>query len=474
MRTIGLAIAIALVAACGDHDDRRATNRQSSSPAVARPDALVIDTDASSDAAPVPPPIANPGAVYLIADGVFRIDGAGPTVALEREDELLSHSTLDRDGRLWIAHESGDSVRVHGRKTQVVGLGGDIVELASAIDGGVWAIADIRDQGRLFRVDAMLGVRGIKQPIGESGDPIDLMSGSIVDAGDVLWIAGRFGLLRYTIATRTWELVRSGWLRSLIRGSDGVLWMLDSEKRAVLGLDGTTWIELAYPTGDASPQSMASTPDGGVITLFKRTASVGWLAGFRRTGGEAAWNRPRIGSLKTVWSLLAVDHAGRIWVGDRGGLAVLDANGRSLAAFANATIPGVVGSMIYSVHVVGDGPASLPAPMPIATGAIRGRLINKDGRAAAGTQLQLCVGECDDGAPLLTIMADTEGRFTVDDVTITDYPTAHPVGTHYTMGTSFALQRRGDARGFSCCLELEPGKTLDLGTLILDVDPGVP
>jgi hypothetical protein len=465
----GSRFALALVAACGGRSDDPHAAPPAPRPvpaATAMADAGVIDAGAAVT-------IAQPGPAYLIADGAFRLDGAGPATTLERRDELFSRSTLDEAGRLWVAAK-GPSVTVYDATPRHVRLPGDIVALARAAGGGVWAIAKVGDRGQLIRVGADLSVHAIAPPTADTGDLVDLDGGAIADTADTVWLAGPFGLLQYTPATHAWSPLRDDMLRALVRGSDGVLWMLDDAGQRVLGLDGSTWIELAYPPNIRSVQNLAPAPDGSIIALFKKSVSDGWLAGFRRRGATAAWDRPAIGFPHAVEDLLAIDGAGRIWVDERGGLSVLAPDGQPIAVYPNAMLPGVVGSELYAAYVVGDGPASFPPPAPTASGTIRGRLINDRGAPAAGTALELCVGECDDGAPKLTIRADDDGRCEVDHVVFTSYPTARPVGAAFTMGTEFALVPRGAKRGIDCCLQLTPGGSVDLGTLVDDLDEGVP
>jgi streptogramin lyase len=457
--------AISLVIACGKPSE---PPREEPKP---RPPPMVVDAAIDAmpiDAVPIDamlaaPTIDQPGSAYVMAHGLFRLDESGKVFALDTKDALFHDLAVDGQGKVWVyeadlAREVFTLVTYDGRKRTSSKKVSYLTAIAPAAAGGLWMI----DERSLISPSSARFVL----PKELDGEPIDWSSGDadMLDDTPHVWIGAMHGLYRFAPATKTWERMRSGiHLDGLVRADTGMIWTIERDPSRIAGFDGTKWFEIAAPK-EHEIDSIVAGHDGLAYAVVTRKNDHQWetarIAVFDATG----WRVDPLGPERGMDALFAVDGAGRIWARQQRGIVVLASDGTPLDDLPIAKIPGLLGNLVIDVAVVGDGPRTLPPVQPYATGTLRGRVVDEAGKPKR-LEIEICAGGCGDERPQLKklLVTDEEGRFQIDEIVITDYQTAHVPGETAHAGLSHTFVQRG--RGVDCCLQMKPGKTLDLGTI---------
>jgi hypothetical protein len=414
-------------------------------PAIAEP--VPVAEPAPTPAIPPPPP----GPAWLAVEGVgvvrIAVDGqvslAMPTAG------SIKDLWIGDDGAVWVAGDRAVRIAADGK---VEDLRRDDVLYLAVGHGTAWAIA-LEAVGQLTPPAPWVDVKQA-----DLGIPGDLLMDIAVGPDETPWISAMDGLYHRGTdgawSKATTPVPITGPIRDIERAADGRL-ILTAES-AVQILDGSGWRAVPLPSL-SSVDAAAMGPTGvlGVIANLD-VALVPPVGEPKVIAADIA--RYRAATIADI----AVDGAGRAWVAADHGLAILGPDGALLAQWTRGTIPLIRGP-VSRVAVQGSGPTALPILAPEATGTVRGTLVGPAG-PLAGVDLEVCLSPriwsdgtpCAGGVAVHTAKTDEKGRFTLTDMPIGGFGIAVREGEGWTV-----------VMGFPCCGKLQPGGTLDLGTLTM-------
>lgn len=394
--------------------------------------------------------------------GVWKIDGtSAKRVIVDKADELYILA-VDRDGDVW----AGGNRVVGAKKKQIVvrmGKGDEVVAMTRAAKGGMWVLG--RDE--LLRITE----RGKTTRYKYEDTPITHLNraASIVEVGDDLWLASERGVHRFNAGTWTEERNDDDGLCSRIaRDTLGTMWAVcsDTGHDVLVAKIGDKWQQLTttdYMHGFAAGQ------DGRVIAPGLNGL---WVA--THVGSKIEWTAKDVRTVRVQWPepevlrRAAIDDAERIWYMRDASLVVADRTGKELASYPVGTVPGMRW-IVTGVAVVGAGPTDLPARAEVVKGTIKGRLVDENKKPLANRELHLCADTCEEGKPNVTFTTDAKGTFSVTApaLELDIIADLDAKGNGHLLGKSLVTPGSHPHRPVyvECCTQLDPKKTLDLGTI---------
>ena len=224
--------------------------------------------------------------------------------------------------------------------------------------------------------------------------------------------------------------------------------------------DGLSWD--FYPSvAYATPQSIAVDPQERIwvgtlsrgLLLFENES---WLTFTPQNSALASYNV----------SALAVDAAGRIWVGTAWGLHVIEGETWTNYQMNNSDL---TDDTIVALAVAGAGPA-LPTAQQKAPGTITGRLVDADGAPLANTALEVCVETiyssyrgatpCEGHPYTRNAVSDADGAFTIENLPSGFYNLAIQTGETWLLYTT-------RIRGVSERVLVQAGESTELEEIIV-------
>ncbi|HEU0034587.1 MAG TPA: hypothetical protein VFQ53_28380 [Kofleriaceae bacterium] len=421
---------------------------------------------------------AAPNAAFISARDVVQLDDTGKLAKLADKAALIVELTTDRDGALWTASIGGKITGYLPKRRTVVQLpirdhtGRYPVAMTAASTGGIWALG----RERLFRISPSGKLEQWPTPVKRILGPA-----SMLEIGGAVWIASDYGV--HQLANGKWQTMRTDRHELLARDTHGALWTTLHRKDkpdVLVGFDGATWTEV--PIEGEGVAALAPGKDG---TLYVVVWGKGWKDGridVLSTANAAAngtakatpkltptWTTRRLGGVDGLREPVILDGRDRLWASHDHGLLVLDAaSGKRVADLAPGSVAGLDGS-VFKLAVTGAGPSTLPTTRTVPTGTLVGRLRGTNKSPLANLKLELCVGNCFDGAPHVELSTDASGAFRIDHVPALEFTSFRVAGTNTIRSLSGIFTTGRDPRAkpvqLDCCLNISPDRPLDLGTL---------
>jgi len=208
-------------------------------------------------------------------------------------------------------------------------------------------------------------------------------------------------------------------------------------------------------TVDSQDRVWVGTLSGGLL-LFENQS---WLTYTPQNSPLSSYNV----------SALAVDAAGRLWVGTAWGLHIVDGDTWTVYHMSNSDLPD---DNIAVIAVAGTGPA-LPAAQQKAPGTLTGRLVGPDGEALANAALEICVETiyssyrgatpCEDHPYTRDAVSDADGAFTIENLPAGFYNLAVQTGDTWML---YSSRSRGSSERFI----VPAGETVDLGEITVSTE----
>lgn len=446
--------------------------KQDAPPAEAPPAELPTLADAKAEApqaapeqAPPPSP-GGPGPAFFAIDkkGIVRLD-QGEFVALKDAPKtLIKNLHVAGDGALWVLGFETiyklPTLTADGFKEVVKGSfdeTGSIDDFFVVKDDDIWAAGF----SGVSHWDGKSWTREEKAAIGAD----DLIEGVVVGEGGKVWVASSGKIhVKEGGAWTTVDLgkVKSGrlFMEGIERAADGTIWALASAVLIKLG-PAAADAEAVKLGGGSIPSysDLAVGPDGTIAArnLFDLVV--------RAPDGKArVWKKKDY--LSEGVRALAVDGAGRVWVGSEIGAAVLGP-GDAKVEWPSGVVPALAGEIV-GVAVVGTGPAALPTVGPVKTGGLKGKVL-RDGQPLAKIDVELCPSPgmlysktpCADSSVKFAGKTDERGEWQFDGVPLGAYGIAIKVDGKWriTMGSDLGV-------------EMKEGQVYDLGSIALKSEGG--
>jgi diguanylate cyclase (GGDEF)-like protein len=276
------------------------------------------------------------------ATGVQRVTDGGLAPHL-LQGELAASLLQVPDGPLWVGVR-GALVRFDGDRVARLPLAGDGSAVARTLalrEGRVWIGTTVDLQS--VAADAGPGT------VAETGPVTDPVTSLLADREGSLWIGTRAALNRIsrdgTLSSSDASLLPTPpWIESLFEDAEGNLWIGSRIHGLFRVWDG--WIQrlpVHTPDHDGVLWSVALAPDGRLVT--------GTHDGLLRQEGRALvpWIDGSLLPEPTAYEI-AFDSRGRLWIGTRGGIALLDPG-----AGTPVTLPGTAGRQYAAIVEADDG-----------------------------------------------------------------------------------------------------------------------
>lgn len=357
-----------------------------------------------------------PGAAWvgLFGTGVVCLDAGGWKVYDKTNSAIRIGQTHDiaicPDGRTWIA-DSGGLVSTDGRTWTKHGEQMRYFSVAAVAcgKGGVWLVG-------YNTVGFFDGTTLTEQPITALGKSkfVNMPKDVAVGPDGRVWVVTTSSVAVFDGSGWTyWEkgrgFTKDMFFEAITLDRKNVPWLVATS--GVFRLAGGTWRNVT-PSWMTQPKPIAVDLRNRVwVGTYSKGLAVyngkAWARYTAKKGGLPSNNIRR----------LAVDAAGRIWVGTDWGLSVM-----SGAAFTTYHMhdSALTDNDIYALAVEGRGPA-LAKLAPKANGTLTGRLV-KSGSAQSGLKVEVCVQfvgglysgatPCSDQVFHQLTTTDGSGRFT--------------------------------------------------------------
>ncbi len=301
----------------------------------------------------------------------------------------------------------------------------------------------------------------VKETLSSDPEAYGLVNDVAVAPDGVIWVVTVNSIAMF--ANETWTVYEEGagfddkyFFENIAFDSQGHPWITAS-----LGLftyDGLFWN--FYPSQDIStPQSIVvDSQDRVWVGTLSRGLLVyengSWLTFTPQNSPLASYNI----------IALAVDTAGRIWVGTAWGLHVIAGEKWTSYQMSNSDL---VDDNIAVIAVAGTGPA-LPSVQEKAPGAITGRITDADGAPLADATLKVCVETiyssyrgatpCEGHPYTRDAVSDADGVFTIDNLPNGFYNLAIQTGETWMLYTT---RSRSSSERFL----VPAGETINLGEI---------
>jgi hypothetical protein len=444
---------IVLLAACG-------SDKTKAPPPAPAPTSATGIGGALATAVAEPPPTpakidpAAAGPAYLAVEGtgIVQLDG-GKITTIQPQQFVTSHFAVGPGNVVYAAGIGGLFKIEHNRavKFPAPQENGSYDDLAVAPDGTLWLLD-------MTGVEHWNGKAWINEPKSTFGTT--LLNRIAVDTAGHPWIS---------TSDHLWKL-------------DGTWSKVDT---SFAGKETPYFGAIAAgPSGEVYESSLAGTRfwKDGVWHVAPAKTEVGDFTRlfigrdgrFAASGSVAeivigaAGSKPhaiqldKLGAKAHRAEILAIDAAGRTWIGSDNGVIVLGADDKLLQQWTPGTVAGITGK-VTAIAVLGAGP-SLPTIGAASTGTVIGKVLTK-GQAVANATIELCdmpltmfeKTPCGSATTARTATTGADGTFSVADV---------PIGSY-----GFAVKTAGKwliMIGGNCCTEMQAGKSYDVGSITLD------
>ncbi|HUH00557.1 MAG TPA: hypothetical protein VML75_01100 [Kofleriaceae bacterium] len=461
MKTVNLALCTALAAlacACSSDDksDPAPAGKTTEQP-VADPKAGAAAAAPAVDEAPLPVVAADPGPAYFGVDGVgvVRLDASGFKTVLA-DVSTVKDIAMAPNGDVWVAAIGGVYRLSSDGKSAKLGdykRPGSVDSLAIGADGTVWTTSFTgvgRYDGKSWQIDPKEQLAGAT-----------LLGDIAVDGDNRPWVVSTDHL--YRRGDSGWTVIDTGgavadkpFFEHVTAGPDGKMWVIGSA--GVIRGDEAGWTKVDLHTSFGDVKELAIGANGHLAAAGRGHVRL-------RHGGEVYELTPDgAGFQAKAIDSVAVDAAGRVWLATDNGVVVMSADGKTLQQWLPGTVAAIPGRVKY-IAVAGGGPALPELGGEAVTGTLTGKVL-KAGAGVANADIEICPTPvtmfkstpCDSAVVRKVARTDANGVFTVPDLPISSY--------------GFAIKPPGKKWlvliGGSCCAQMQPGKTFDVGSIAID------
>lgn len=465
MKTVKLSVCTALATlacACSSNEksDPAAAGKSAEQPAETQAGADPKPGAAASapvvDEAPLPVVPADPGPAYFGVDGVgvVRLDASGFTTVLTKTS-IVKDIDLAPNGDVWIAAIGGVFRISADGKTAKMGdyeRPGSVDALAIGADGTVWTTSFTgigRYNGKSWEVELKEQLAGA-----------NLLGDIAVDRDNRPWVVSTDHL--YRRGDSGWAVVDTAvagdkpFFEHVTLGADGKIWVIGSA--GVIRGDESGWTKVDLHTSFGDVKELAIGANGHLAAAGRGKVRL-------RHGGEVYELTPdSAGFQAKAIDSVAVDAAGRVWLATDNGVVVMSVDGKTQQQWLPGTVAAIPGRVKY-IAVAGGGPALPELGGEAVTGTLTGKVL-KGGAGVANADIEICPTPvtmfkstpCDSAVVRKTAKTDANGTFTFPDLPISSY--------------GFAIKPPGKKWlvliGGSCCAQMQPGKTFDIGSVAID------
>ncbi len=448
---------ILLLAACGS--DKTKAPPPSANPAPKPTSATGVGNalaTAATEERPAPTKVdaAAAGVAYLAVEGtgIVQLDG-GKLTTIQPQQFVTSHFAVGPGNVVYAAGIGGLFKIDHKRATKLPDPEEHVTydDLAVAPDGTLWLI----DSPGVEHWD---GKAWIKEPKATFGNAlleriaIDTSGHPWISTSDHLWrLDGTWGKVDTSFAGK-----ETPYFGAIAAGPSGELY--ESSLPGTRYWKDGVWhvVPAKAEIGDFTKLFIGR--DGRFAASGSVAEIVLGAAGAKPRAIELA----KLGVKAHRAEILAIDAAGRTWLGSDNGVIVLGADDKLLQQWTPGTVAGITGK-VTAIAVLGAGP-SLPTIGTASTGTVVGKVLVK-GQPVGGAAIELCdmpltmfeKTPCDNAPSTHTATALADGTFSVADV---------PIGSY-----GFAVKAAGKwliMIGGNCCTEMQAGKSYDVGSIKLD------
>lgn len=463
-----------LVAGCGDKKkkkkdddepkkDEAAATAKAMATAKATTGATVAATSAPTQAptaAPVattpPPPSGSAGAAYFVVDGRGLVelasDGKLNVIKGSEREILMSDLQVGADGAVYV--RAGDGIKkVDGGAFKDVvktkwDTTGSVDQFVVKGPNDIWTTSYkgvAHWDGKAWTLDD-------KKTLGEK---VTLLNGLALDAKGRPWVAST-DMLHFKDGAE-WKSVKlpkdKPFLRDVVATPTGDILTLASGGLYKATESGAQEIKL--DAGKTYGYDQLAIAQNGNIGY--RTYDLVGAAPPAGTGGKV-WNKVKDFKLDYVRAV-AVDNAGRAWVGGPAGISIL---GDPKIEWLTGTFEELSGE-IRGITVVGAGPATMPTPgAPKTVPSLKGKVLD-GGSALANADVEICPSPglmfkdtpCGESPVKSVGKTNGNGEFEFKDVPLGTYGVAVKKGAKWQV----TLGSRAN--------ELKAGQAYDMGSIKL-------
>jgi hypothetical protein len=391
------------------------------------------------------------------SNNLWRVRGGKVTKISLGKCSNVDAIVVDKTGRAWV--ECWDGVlRVDGEEAVPIDAPVKRAKIELGRDGSFW----LREAkpATLYKLE---GDTWKKQTV---PDGLDVTWNLAVDNKGRPWVSTKSAV--YVREGEAWQPAPLGkekpedsYPAKLVATDEGTVYVLTDAMRFVGIEDGKVGTR-TY----ANYQEPVARPGGGVII-----ADSGMGAGsIQIIDAKGKQERSVIPGQKAFFSAygshnerLAADTRGRVWIGTKYGLLIIDADG-SVQQWEPGRVEGLVGYAVDHVAVGGQGPE-----LPKLGAQIRGEVKGKVSGIDKPTKVELCPGSagfqqgaqrsfygptpCSGTPGVRSATTDKEGNFVFKDVP--PYAMSLLIQTNPTSWVD---------RDPKCCIELKSGETKDVGS----------
>jgi len=414
-----------------------------------------------------PPGEANLACVGLYGSGVTCIENNEWVNYNKNNADLGSDLVKDiavcPGGELLVLHTLGLNL-FDGTQWRNYGQGwgsGSSEAVACATDGDFW-VAHFRGASHFH--DGNWQTYPVKEVLSADPEAYDLVNDIAIAPDGAVWVVLVNGIAVFT--EEEWTVYEEGtgfgdtyFFARIAFDSRGDPWVISGG--GLHHYDGLFWD--FYPSQGFSvmPQGIAvdrqdriwiGTLSGGLL-LYENQS---WLTFTPQNSPLSSYNV----------NALAVDAAGRLWVGTTWGLHIVDGDTWTSYHISNSDLPD---DAIAVIAVSGAGSA-LPAAQKKAPGALTGRLVTPDGEALADVTIEICVETiyssyrgatpCEGHPYTRDAVSDADGVFTIENLPAGFYNLAVQTGDTWMLYSS-------RSSGSSEQLLIPAGETVDLGEIVV-------
>lgn len=479
MKRISVLILVSLLLlqiACQTLTGPRPTQPTPSSPVTTAPSPTPPPTAVPAAARPTATDVAGAkpiGAANLACVGLY---GSGVTCIENNEwvtynknnaglgSDLVTDIAVCPDGELLVLHALGLNL-FDGTQWRNYGQGwgsGSAEAIACAPDGDFW-VAHFRGASHFH--DGSWQTYTVKEVLSADPEAYDLVNDIAIAPDGAVWVVLVNGIAVF--ADGEWTVYEEGtgfgdkyFFVGIAFDSRGDPWIISGS--GLHHYDGLFWDFYPSQGFSVTPQSIAvdrqdriwiGTLSGGLL-LYENQS---WLT-------FTPQNSPL--SSDSV-NTLAIDAAGRLWVGTAWGLHIVDGDTWTSYHMSNSDLPD---DDIAVVAVAGAG-AALPAAQKKAPGALTGRLVTSNGAPLVNAALEICVETiyssyrgatpCEGHPYTRDAVSDANGVFTIENLPAGFYNLAVQTGETWML---YSSRSRGSSERFL----VPAGGTTDLGEIIVE------